>query len=260
MLLLWFTIAAHVRYASWILPLHGSIFHSHFGTMTPRGCSDHLSDVHLLQLELGLRGYVESMNGRDLWQFGIYAEKLTGETGKSGEFTSKHAPQILDILRSRDLWKILLQFFPRSMMRDSDVALALRSLLSTKDLDVNNTGISDDLFITWFCKAAHLTLTHIRLLAQFPAKYRYRVSRLTPEQRKDYDEIIGMVNVDTQQSITPAASVNHVESDLDKKKVEDLVHEFLKSCSGHGPAQDPNSGITRRTAEHTPKNAATSYR
>eukprot|EP00973_Karenia_brevis_P039734 5484450-Karenia_brevis.AAC.1 len=148
-------------------------------TQGVRGKADSMSASQQTSFQDALKLYIvdKQQKSETIWSFGAYGKASLGE----GEMTDKSAPIIPDLLVNMKLWLIFLAAMPYAKMKDVYVKTAIENIMAGMQ-GVNDTGLSNLMFVTWLCKVTHMCMTHIRHLAQYPPRYEYRVAQLAPDQ------------------------------------------------------------------------------
>ena len=185
-----------------------------------RGPADRLS-AHDLQSFCGdLKAYVQKASLADLWQFGAY--------GGGERNLEKKAPFLDALLNNAELWSIFLKYMPMAKLKDAYVEVVLRDIMITQK--INNQKMNDEMFIWWFCKAAHVQLTHLRDLKRYPQRFAYRVSLLSPDSRCLLTELLSLIKAE----FWPRSAAANEEQQPRKSggsALESVLAQFLPSPS-----------------------------
>ena len=142
-----------------------------------------LSAAQIAELAASLCEYVRAHFdvGRpdELWGVGVYSGK---DDQLTKPFTENSAPDIVDLLRCQKLWELLLSIMPSARIRDRDVAIAVKQMVAAEPR-ANTTGLPMAMFVTWWLKACHLSLSHIRDFPRFQIRFEYRIGKLEDDDR-----------------------------------------------------------------------------
>ena len=93
-----------------------------------------------------------------------------------------------DFLRNAPLWALLLKYMPSAKVTDSylaDIMQRIRCSMSR----TNTSKLTDAMVIVWWKKAVHHSMSHVRELATYPERFRYRVSKLDEYQKIALEEL-----------------------------------------------------------------------
>ena len=116
--------------------------------------------------------------------FGVY-----GNTFEDGcRFTEKSSLVIGDLLRNAPLWALLLKHMPSAKVTDSYLAGIMQRICCSMRR-TNTSKLTDAMFIVWWNKAVHHSMSHVRELATYPELFRYRVSKLDEYQKIALEEL-----------------------------------------------------------------------
>ena len=216
-----------------------------------RCAADSLSVMQCQSLENDLQSWIDTQRQAPqyipgtTWRFGMY-----GEMDAERDIL-KMAPHIQDLLVNQSLWKVLLSYFPSGRFRDKYLVDIMHQLLS-RSSRVNDTKMKETVFPTWVCKCVHASMSHIRAVALYPAKFAYRVKKLSPEEKTQLQELIDLVapRVDRSSSqeftgsepSTPSLSsktgLPHVPRPSSKTPEEDGRKREASGCQDADGCQD----------------------
>ena len=211
--------------------------------MFRRGPSDSLSLPQCQSLEADLRAYILGVqsSSEGLWQFGVY-----GKVFEDGyRFSEKSAPVIEDLLENKKLWTIMLRYFTRGKVKDRYITGAMHNICSSVRR-VNNTTLKDALFIVWFNKAVHQSMSHIRELARYPAKFAYRVSKLSAGMKEDLEALCSLVYLDIAGS--SAEDLADGSSSIPSEIPADPSSTTTKTSAGSSKTPAGPSSTTSKTS------------
>ena len=170
--------------------------------MIKRGCSDKLSAHDLDNLTTDLSSYIlqNQQAGVTLWQFGAY-----GSESQENAATRSRAPIIEYLLVNSKLWMIFLKYMPQGKVRDMYVAQVIQSCMANIH-GVNTSKYPSSLFVTWFTKAVHMSLSHVRELKRYPDRFEFRINRLGPADRGKLDALLAQITLGSCDSISDLGS------------------------------------------------------
>ena len=211
--------------------------------MIRRGRSDHMCTHDCAEMETALRCYIADLQRGDcaLWRFGVYGDLMKNGSG----FSEKSAPVIPDLVAQPRLWKIFLEHMPGAKMKDSQMHTIMARIISDNK-HANNTALDDEMFVTWWCRACHLSLSHLRALARYPDRFQYRVSKLSGQDAKVLGDLLGMVKVDTTSSEASTTSPTS------KRHHDDEPCGIPVTERGGGPLEDRARKLARITRTFLP--------
>ena len=199
--------------------------------MPTRGKSDHLGLEGERALADDLSAYVTRAGSADnLWKFGSYG---------NDDCTPSMAPRIDELLQNKELWSIMLKHFPKGKMTDSNVVAAMETVMGRVNF-VNNRSFNDKLFVTWFVKCCHLSVSHLRDLSTYTTKYAYRISKLDAQEHADLFHLLGMIQkpiIPQGSQSTRSISPTSPPKKKAKPSVTELLHKFLPTSTTQ-PAPD----------------------
>ena len=94
---------------------------------------------------------------------------------------------------------------PAAKVRDKYISAAMQHILACKQMRKVNTlkNYCDAVFVIWFVKAVHLSMTHLRDIATYTERFAYRIGKLRTEQRLDLQELIDMISPTPSSTSVP---------------------------------------------------------